>query len=153
MPNKKAKFIIPGMYEHYGLNYRLLALMQSHPEFFYDGAEIGAVYGNFQFCIFDGGRIFTGYRQTCREEVEQIVDTYNNRFNVPVRLIFTNPVIPETSFKNRFGQMILDVCHNGKNEIVVNNPKFEEYLREKEPQKKEHPSGCSFFFICKIIVF
>lgn len=131
--NKKAKFIIPGLYEHYGLNFRLLELMQERPEYFRENAEIGAVYGNFQFCIFDGGRIFNGYRQTCREEIEKIVHTYNDVFNVPVRLIFTNPNVPETSFRNRFGQVILDICHNGKNEIVVNDSKFEAYLRENYP--------------------
>lgn len=130
--NKKAKFIIPGMYEHYNLNLSFIHLMKEHPEFFRDDVSIGAAYGNFQFCIFDGGRIFGNYRHTTKEEMEWIVNAYND-LGVPVRLIFTNPVVPEEAFTNRFGKVILDICHNGHNEIVVNNPKFEAYLKEKYP--------------------
>ena len=130
--SQKIKFIIPGVYEHYELNLRLARMLKEHPEYFHPGVEIGAVYGNFQFCIFDGGRIFSAYRHTTREEIEYIVNSFNE-LDIPVRLIFTNPVIPESSFENRFGKVILDICHNGKNEIVVNNPKFEAYLKEKYP--------------------
>lgn len=128
----KIKFIIPGLYEHYELNLRFIRMLKQHPEYFYPDVEIGAVYGNFQFCIFDGGRIFSSYRHTTKEEIEFIVNSFNE-LDIPVRLIFTNPVIPETSFHNRFGKVILDICHNGKNEIVVNNAKFEAYLKEHYP--------------------
>lgn len=131
--SNKANFILPGMYEHAGLNLIFIRLMKDHPEMFRPEANVGAVYGNFQFCIFDGGRIFSAYRHTCREEMAAIVKEYNS-LGVPVRLIFTNPVIPETSFKNRFGQATLEVCHNSMNEIVVNNPKLEEYIRENYPE-------------------
>lgn len=132
MSENKMKFIIPGLYEHYELNLRLIQMIKEHPEYFHPGVEIGAAYGNFQFCIFDGGRIFGKYRHTTREEIEAVVQAYNN-LGVPVRLIFTNPVIPEEAFHNRFGHVILDICHNGKNEIVVNNPKFEAFLKERYP--------------------
>lgn len=131
--DQKINFIIPGMYEHFQLNMNLLALMSNHPEFFYPNVQIGAVYGNFQFCIFDGGRIFDKYRHTTREEMESMVFQYNSQ-NIPVRLVFTNPVVPETSFKNRFGQATLEVCHNSLNEIVVNNKEFENYIRENYPK-------------------
>lgn len=124
-----ANFILPGMYEHFGLNCRLIELMETDPEIFRPGVKIGAVYGNFQFCIFDGGRIFSAYRHTNREEMEFMVSRYN-KVGIPVRLIFTNPVVPETSFRNRFGQATLEVCNaSGINEIVVNNDKLGEYIR------------------------
>ena len=129
---KKINFILPGMYEHFKLNMNLIQLMIEHPEMFYPNVQIGAVYGNFQFCIFDGGRIFEEYRHTTREEMEFIVSEYNSH-NIPVRLIFTNPIVPETSFKNRFGQATLEVCHNNINEIVVNNKELENYIRENYP--------------------
>lgn len=125
-------FILPGMYEHYDLNIKFITLLKNHPEMFYPDVNIGATYGNFQFCIFDGGRIFNQYRYTSKEEMDEIVCSYNS-FDIPVRLIFTNPIIPETSFKNRFGQAVLKSCDNPLNEIVVNNEKFEEYLRENYP--------------------
>ena len=126
-------FMLPGMYEHVELNLRFIQLLKTNPEFFYDNVKIGAAYGNFQFCIFDGGRIFSNYRHTCTEEMENIVKAYND-LDVPVRLVFTNPMLQEKHFKNRFGQAILKVCHNEMNEIVVNNSEFEKYLRENYPK-------------------
>lgn len=128
-----ANFILPGMYEHATLNLNFIRLMKTYPEMFRPEARIIAAYGNFQFSIFDGGRVFGRYRHTCREEIAAMVKAYND-LDVPVRLVFTNPVVPETSFKNRFGQATLEiVSQNSMNEIVVNNPKFEEYLRENYP--------------------
>lgn len=131
--SEKINFILPGMYEHFQLNMNLLILLSENPEFFYPNVQVGAVYGNFQYCIFDGGRIFDAYRHTTKEEMEFIVSQYNSQ-NIPVRLIFTNPIIPETSFKNRFGQATLEICHNSINEIVVNNEKLENYIRENYPK-------------------
>jgi hypothetical protein len=132
----EANFIIPGMYEHYDLNFRLLDLMKNHPEYFYPEAKIGAVYGNFQFCVYDGGRIFGpgGYSHATREEIEYVIHTYNDIFNVPVRVVFTNPMLQEKDYHNRFGKVILEVLNqNSMNEIVVNSPGFEEYLRNNYP--------------------
>lgn len=125
-------FMLPGMYEHAELNLRFIRLMKEHPEFFYEDVNIAAAYGNFQFCIFDGGRIFNDYRHTCIEEMEDIVKQYNE-LGVPVRLVFTNPEVKPKHFQNRFGQAMLKVCHNEMNEIVVNNEEFEKYLRENYP--------------------
>lgn len=125
-------FILPGMYEHAELNFRFLSVLKNNPEMFYPNVKVGAVYGNFQFCIFDGGRIFTKYRHTTLEEMIRITNIYNS-FGVPVRLIFTNPVVPETNFQNRFCQAILKACDNPMNEIVVNNQNLEQYLRDNYP--------------------
>ena len=127
------KFILPGMYEHAELNLRLIRLMKQNPDLFRPNVEVGAVYGNFQFCVFDGGRIFNAYRHTTREEMESIVKEYNS-LGVPVRLIFTNPMVTPEIYQNRFGQAVLDVCRSPMNEIVVNNPEFENYLRENYPE-------------------
>lgn len=126
-------FIIPGLYEHYPLNFNLLKLMEEHPEYFYDDVKVSAVYGNFQFCIFDGGRIFSQYRHTTKEEIDMVVSTYNNVFQVPVRLVFTNTELEPKHYLNRFGNVVLQLCENSMNEIVVNNEQFEEYLRENYP--------------------
>lgn len=62
------KFILPGLYEHFGVNQSLIQLKQSNPEFFKDW-DFGAIYGNFQFCIWDGGRIFSKYNQASYEQI------------------------------------------------------------------------------------
>lgn len=127
-------FIIPGLYEHYDLNFTLLKLMQNHPEFFRENVQISAVYGNFQMCIFDGGRIFSVYRQTTKEEIEKIVSTYNQDFNIPVRLVCTNTELTPDQYKNRFGNLILSLCENELNEIVVNQDGFASYIKENYPE-------------------
>ena len=129
----EANFIIPGLYEHYQLNFDFLALMEEHPVYFYEGAKVSAVYGSFQFCIFDGGRIFHQYRHTTKEEIEYIVHTYNERFGVPVRLVCTNCELKPEDYKNRFGNVVLSLCENEMNEIVVNDSGFEQYVRDNYP--------------------
>ena len=132
----EANFVIPGMYEHYELNFRFLDCMRMHPECFYPGAKVSAVYGNFQFCIYDGGRIFGTdvYQHTTKEEMEHVIDMYNNEFNVPVRVVFTNPMLKPKDFHNRFGKAVLKALNrNSMNEIVINSPEFEAFLREQYP--------------------
>ena len=45
-------FNLPGMYEHFNLNSRLINDMKKNPEIFYPDIKIESFYGNFQFCIF-----------------------------------------------------------------------------------------------------
>lgn len=129
-----ANFILPGLYEHYNLNFKLLALMQKHPEYFRDDVKVSACYGNFQFCIFDGGRNFYGYRHTTKEEIEEVVRIYNEEFNVPVRLVFTNTQLQPEHYTDRFGNLVLSLCENDMNEIVVNDDNFEKWIKERYPR-------------------
>jgi hypothetical protein len=55
------KYALPGLVEHCNLNFFILQLQINNPEFFYDNVEIEVCYGNPQFCIWDGGRIFSNY--------------------------------------------------------------------------------------------
>lgn len=126
-------FIIPGMYEHYALNFRLLELLKEKPEMFMDGVKVSAAYGSFQFCIFDGGRIFSAFNHTTKEEIESVVKIYNENFDVPIRLVFTNPEVEPKHFKNRFANVILSLCENDMNEVVINHPELEEYVRTNYP--------------------
>lgn len=127
-------FILPGLYEHYELNFKFLDLYKNHPEYFIDNVKISAVYGSFQFCIFDGGRIFSCYRHTTKEEIEKITNIYNNQYQTPMRLVLTNPILQPQHFYNRFGNLILTLCEKDMNEIVINNPQFEEYVRMTYPK-------------------
>lgn len=132
MIEQKANFILPGLYEHHALNLQFLELLRTHPEWFYDGVNVSAVYGSFQFCIFDGGRNFIRYRHTTKEEIERITQAYND-FGVPIRLVFTNTELQPEHYYNRFGNVIMSVCENDMNEIVINNEGFENYVRENYP--------------------
>lgn len=131
-----ANFILPGMYEHYNLNFRLLELMKTKPEIFREDIKVSACYGNFQFCIFDGGRNFPGYRHTCKEEIEDIVHIYNDIYGVPIRLIFTNNQLTPEHYTDRFGNLVLSICENDMNEITVGDDDFEKWIKEKYPKYK-----------------
>ena len=62
-------FIIPGFYENFGVNIKLLELMKLHPELFRENINIEAIYGVFPFNILDGGRNFSSYRHATIEEI------------------------------------------------------------------------------------
>ena len=51
-------FIIPGLYENYRINILFLHFFKQHPEYFLDNVNISAIYGNFPFCTWDGGRAY-----------------------------------------------------------------------------------------------
>ena len=131
-------FIIPGAYEHYQLNFKLLDLFHQYPQYFYPDINIEAVFGNFQFTIFEGGRIFTNYHHATKELISDILYEYNQNFGVPVRLVFTNNQITPEHYLDRFSNVTLKLAENNFNEIVINNDGLENYIREKYPY---------FFFI------
>ena len=129
-------FMLPGMYEHHDMIFRFLNLLKIHPEYFIDDLKIRAVYGNFQFCIWDGGRIFSNFYHTTKEEVKRIQEIYNYTFKVPIRFVFTNTEIKEEHCYDRFCNMVLKECENDMNEIVVNSPILEQYIRKNYPKYK-----------------
>lgn len=127
-------YAVPGLYEHYNLNFMLLDLMRKYPEFFNDNTKIEACYGNFQFCLFDGGRVFQNYRQTTKEEIEHIVNVYNNEFGVPIRLVFTSNQLKPEHYHDRFCNVILELCENEKNQIVLVDDGLKEYIQTNYPK-------------------
>lgn len=128
-------FILPGMYEHFETNMKFLKLLKSKPEYFLPNLQIDAFYGNFQFCIWDGGRIFHDCNQCTIEDIQFIKNSYND-FNIPIRLIFTNTEIKEKHLYDRFCNLILQECENEINEVVVNSPLLEEYIKTNYPKYK-----------------
>lgn len=128
----KIKFIIPNLYENYEQNIKFLTYFKEHPECFYDNIEIEAVYGNFQFCIWDGGRIFNSYRQSTKEEIISITDRYNE-LGITTRLVFTNTELKEKDYYNRFCNEILNICADKNTDIVINNEGLKNYIHNIYP--------------------
>lgn len=129
-------FAIPGLYELNELNFNFLKYKRENPHKFYNDVNINAVYGNFQFCVWDGGRNFPSYSQASFEEMQRIINTYTNEFDVDIRLVFTNNQLKETDYYNRFGNLCLTLCENERNEVVVGDDKFKEYIKENYPKYK-----------------
>lgn len=128
-------FNLPGLYEHSVLNEFILNLYLHHREYFKNNVSISSFYGNFQYCIWDGGRNFLRYAQSTKEDIEKIRDMYEF-FNIPMRFIFTNPVLQKEHLYDRFCNLVLKLCDNGKNEVVINSPLMEEYIKENYPNYK-----------------
>ena len=123
-------FAIPGMYELSHLNFNLLYLLKYKNYYFYPNIKIDAVYGNPQFCIWDGGRVFQQYRHGSIEEISFIIDKYNNEYDIPIRYIFTNPLLKEEHYHDRFCNKIVEIGNNYHNEIVINDNNLMFYLKQ-----------------------
>lgn len=130
----KIKIAVPGLWEHFQLIKNTVQFMETNPAAARPNVSIGAVYGNFQYCIWDGGRIFPNFNFASFEDIVEIKDYFNKK-NIPIRLVFTNPMIDkEEQLKDRFCNLTARLCESELNEIVVNSPLLESYLREYYPK-------------------
>lgn len=130
-------FALPGLYEHFDINRILIMLRKKYPECFYENIQITAFYGNFQFCIWDGGRIFSNYKCTPIEQIKEIQNFYNTENNIPMRFIYTNNQIDTTQqLQDKYCNIVTSICQNELNEIVINSNILEEYLRKNYPKYK-----------------
>lgn len=111
-------------------------LYREHPETIRPNTEIASIFGNFPWCVWNGGGIDRADMPFMREQIEEYVHFYNFEMKVPLRLTFTNPLISEEQLKDTYANMIAEVCHNGHNEILTSSPVLENYLREKYPNYK-----------------
>ncbi len=127
-----ARFHIPDFWTHGDINLYLIDLITNHPEYFYNGVEIASCYGCFSPALWNGGRVVGG--ETCNgDRVKATIEEFNSR-GVPIRYTFTNPTLTEADLKDAFCNRICRYAENGLNEIIVNAPFLEAYVREKYPQ-------------------
>ena len=127
---KKIYWHLPGFFVYFYLNQVMIHLMQKYPDAFHEGYTAGSVYGTFPGAIWNGGRAVFGIAS--HGEMEQIISTYN-RFGVPVRFTWTNPLIEEKHVNDTYCNLIMRTADNGKNQVLVNSPVLEKYLRENYP--------------------
>ena len=121
---------LPGFCYFFYLNQIIIKLMRDHPERFYENYTVGSVYGTFPGAIWNGGRAVFGV--TAKGDMEKIISTYN-RMGVPVRFTWTNSLITEEHLNDTYCNLIMRVADNGKNQVLVNRPVLEDYLRERYP--------------------
>lgn len=122
-------YAVPGVYEHFELNKKLIQLKKSNPNYFFDDIDIEAAYGVFPFSIFDGGRILDNNKHACPAEIEEIVDFYNKN-NIKVRLVYTNSQLTEDNYTNKFGNIVLDICNKSNNQVVIADDNFKDYIKK-----------------------
>lgn len=125
--------MLPGFCEHYGLYQAINDFLKVYPFAKRDNAEIYCYYGNIPFCSWDGGRIFISYQPKTVEEIQDMVNYYNNILQSKVRLVYTNNLLEEEHCYDRYNNLCLNLFHNPTNEIVLNSNILEQYIRTNYP--------------------
>lgn len=115
------------------LNIYFIETLKAHPEWFYDNIKIGAIYGTFPGVIWNGGRVINGDMGI--ETICKIIDQFD-QLDIPIRFTYTNSLITEEHLTNLKANLITDIADTGNNEILVNSPILETYLRNKYPNYK-----------------
>lgn len=127
-------FYVPNFWQLYNLNTTLVEYMRGHPEKFYDDINIASIYGNFPSCIWNGGRTMVGPRAE-PENVKATIEGLNE-LGIAARFTFTNCLLEEKHLSDEYCNMIMQAASNGMNEVVINSPILEKYLREEYPNFK-----------------
>ena len=126
-------FFLPEFYGNFKLITKLHDLMQTRPELFYDNIKISAVYGCFPGNIWNGGRVILGSAD--KSEIDFVISEYNDR-GIAVRYTFTNPMLEMMHVLDTYCNLCMRMGDNGKNEVLVNSPVLEKFLRENYPGYK-----------------
>lgn len=130
---KEVYWHLPGFCYFRLINQILMNLMEGCPEHFKEGYRIGSVYGTFPSAIWNGGRAVMG--SAGRRDIESVLKIYNDR-GVPVRFTWTNCLLEEKHLGDPYCNLIMELADNGLNQVLVNVPVLEEYLRNKYPNYK-----------------
>ena len=127
------KFYLPDFFFKFDLNILITQLWQEHSEYFHDGLEIGAVYGSFPGAIWNGGRLMCG--SVIIQDIEGMINRFNE-LDMPIRFTFTNSLLQKEHIHDTYCNLIMEAANNGMNEVLVNSPILENYLRDKYPDFK-----------------
>ena len=130
MAKKTVYWHLPGFCYFRQLNAAVIALMKEYPNCFRDGYRIGSVYGTFPGAIWNGGRVVMGIAG--KRDIEATLKLYNSK-GVPVRFTWTNSVLEEKHVYDTYCNLIMRMADNGMNQVLVNVPALEEYIRREYP--------------------
>lgn len=133
MNQKTVYWHLPGFCSFRLLNQLLINLMRDYPDKFRENYRIGSVYGTFPGAIWNGGRAAVGIAG--KKDIENILFSYNSR-GIPVRFTWTNSLIEEKHLQDTYCNLIMRMADNGLNQVLVNTPVLEEYIRKEYPSYK-----------------
>ena len=133
MSQRKVYWHLPGFCVFRLFNQILMNLMKDYPDKFRDGYCIGSVYGTFPGAIWNGGRAVFGI--SGRDDIKAILKIYNDR-KIPVRFTWTNCLLEEKHIYDTYCNLIMQLANNGLNQVLVNQPVLEQYIRENYPDFK-----------------
>lgn len=127
----KINFFLPGFYENFRMITTIADMMEEEPQLFFEDIRIAAAYGCFPGSIWNGGRVVLG--SATRKEIEYAVSEYNRR-GIAVRYTFTNPLLEKVHLMDTYCNLCMELGDNGKNEVIVNSPLLEEFIRKMYPE-------------------
>jgi len=130
---KEVYWHLPGFMYFRKMNLAIIKLMKKYPDCFNDGYKVGSVYGSFPGAIWNGGRTVLGF--TPKNEIEEVLRNYNSK-DIPVRFTWTNSMLEEKHIHDTYCNLIMRLGDNGMNQVLVNRPVLEEYLRANYPDYK-----------------
>lgn len=130
MAEREIFWHLPGFCYFRLLNQVLINMMKDYPDKFRKGYKIGSVYGTFPGAIWNGGRTVFGV--TGKQDMESILQIYNKR-GIPVRFTWTNSLLEEKHLTDTYCNLIMRLADNGLNQVLVNTPVLEDYIRENYP--------------------
>lgn len=126
----KIYYHLPGLFEFYEFYKILLPLFYEHREYFYDGCEIGSIYGAPADCIWGGGRV--GFGDAEPSEVAALMREYG----ISSRLTFSNSLLTKDHLSDRKCNVLCEMFEkNGAagNGIIISSDLLLEYIKEKYP--------------------
>lgn len=127
-------FHIPGIAAHLNVNLKLIRLIKSNPEFFYDEVNISGVYGSF-YCPWNGGRT-NGDNFLEKQQKEAIVQEFND-LGVGVLFTYTNTMLEERDLFDMYANEDLGIINtNSLNKIIIVSDLLKEYIQKKYPNIK-----------------
>ena len=135
----KARFHLPDFCWRYHFNMVFVNMLENCPQFFREGVEIASFYGTFPEAVWNGGRSVHGVYND--DEAQTILKAFNSH-GIPLRFTFTNPEITEKELSDTICNRIMQIADNGLNEVIVNSPLLEEYIRSTYPNYKITSSTC-----------
>lgn len=127
---QNAVFHLPGLFEFYELYRLFLPLFREHREYFYEGWEIGSIYGAPADCIWGGGR--AGFGDQRPQEVLALLREYG----ISARLTFSNSLLREEHLADRRCNALCAMLEEGvvPNGVIVHSDLLLDYLKTQHPK-------------------
>lgn len=93
--------------------------------------NIHGVYGSFNNIIWNGGRtIDNGINNIY--QISQVLNSINSH-DMICKFVFTNCLLEKKHLQDKYCNQVLDLIAETNNEIVINSPILEDYIRNKYP--------------------
>ena len=135
----RVRFHLPNFTNHFRFNMVFASMLRNAPHYFREGVEIASFYGVFPPAVWNGGRTVGG--TTSVDFMKEAIRVANNA-GIPLRFTFTNPMLKEEHLHDEFCNTIMKLADNGFNEVIVNSPLLEDYIRTTYPNYKLTSSTC-----------